>query len=73
MEPRLVRCVLRSAVMGLVLSAATYMFIWALATTHQELGIPNGAALSFAARMFPAFFLGSLIVLMARLFRHRKH
>jgi hypothetical protein len=47
-------------------SAAMYVLAYFLFTTHEEIGLPAGAALAPAIWTFPIVFLGSLVYYLIR-------
>jgi hypothetical protein len=73
MEPRLLRYFWRSLLLALASATATYLFVWGLVTTHPELEIPNGAAMTSAIYMFPIAFLASVVVAASKHAGQRRH
>lgn len=73
MQPLLKRNLLLSITYAVGTSLAAYALAWGLFTTHEELGIPPGAALTIAAWILPIAFLLSVIIFAARSAGARRH
>ncbi len=73
MQPRLYRDFIYSFALAVASSASIYSFIWGLDTTHPELGIPSGAALTFAIYLFPIALLAGMAIVASRHAGHRRH
>jgi len=55
-----------SLLLGIGGGLAAYALAWGLFTTHPELGMEVGSALSIAAWTAPLFFVGGLIYFAVR-------
>lgn len=67
------RTLLLSITCAVGISLAAYALAWGLFTTHEELGIPPGAALSIAAWILPIAFLLCVIIFATRSAGARRH
>jgi hypothetical protein len=68
-KPGLKRCLCLSTGLAAIASAAIYLFAYFLFTIHEEIGISAGMAFPLALWTFPAVFLGSMILFLARKIR----
>ena len=59
MQPLLKQSLLRSLVFSLGATVLIFVLAFGLFTTHEEVGIPAGAALSIAGWAFPVILLVS--------------
>ena len=73
MPSLLKRTLLLSITCAVGISLATYALAWGLFTTHEELGIAPGAALTIAAWTLPIAFLLTVIIFAARSAGARRH